>query len=180
MIRKSINEFRIILGIVAAWYLLYQLNGAIFHYSDTNDYVAWVFLPAILRLVCVLLFGMTGVVGLFIGCLFTSLSLTDDLLDLTLISLASSLSPLLAVIVCKQVMKIPTDLSNLSAKHLLVMTFIAAAFSSGIHSLYFWYANTPAYFAQMFTGDLIGSMLALYTLRYWLNRLMLAKSNELD
>jgi hypothetical protein len=175
-----INELVIILGVIVSWYLLYELNGAIFQYFDTNEFVSWVFLPAILRLVCVLLFGVTGVIGLFLGCFVTSLSLTNDLLNSTLISFASSLSPLIAIKVCKQVMKIPTDLSNLSAKHLLVMTFIAAVTSSGIHSLYFWYANNPIYFGQMFIGDLIGSLLALYALRYFLSRLLFAKDSKMD
>jgi hypothetical protein len=180
LIRKLTNELWVIIGIVVLWYALYQLNSAIFKHADINDYVAWVFLPAILRLVCVLLFGMIGVVGLFIGSFVTLLNLTDDLLDLTLISLASSFSPYLAVLLCKKLLKIPYNLTDLSAINLLVMTFIAAVFSSGIHSLYFWYANSPIYFTQMFIGDLIGSFLGLYTLKYFLNRLVFAKNSNLD
>jgi hypothetical protein len=60
-----------------AWAVLYRLNDI---WSDAlawSDGVTWLFLPAAVRPLAILLFGLRGAVGLFVGSLVTMSMFTD-------------------------------------------------------------------------------------------------------
>jgi len=54
------------------WILLFYLNALIFQTLSINHLVSWIFLPACIRLLSVLIFEWAGVFGLFLGALVTS------------------------------------------------------------------------------------------------------------
>ena len=60
------------IGVAIAWTLLFKLNMWLFKSLEVNQFVSWVFLPAFIRILSVLLFGWAAVVGLIVGAIITS------------------------------------------------------------------------------------------------------------
>ena len=54
-------------GVALAYWLLYDLNAWFFASFSFTATVAWIFLPAAIRVIAVLLLGWRGFAGLFIG-----------------------------------------------------------------------------------------------------------------
>lgn len=57
--------------VAAIWTVLFFANGYIFDAAEVAPLVSFVFLPAALRPVAVLLFGVPGVIGLILGAALT-------------------------------------------------------------------------------------------------------------
>lgn len=123
------------------------------------------FLPAGLRLVAVLLFGLYGVIGLFFGAMVTGLPLGLDTQTTITISLISAVNPYLAINTTKYCLKIDRLMTGLNAKHLLSISFFAALFNGLSHNLYFHthiHETTLENCITMFAGDFLGSLILLY------------------
>jgi len=153
-----------ILGITLAWVCLFKLNTLIFSYFEKTQFVSWIFLPAGVRLLSVLLFEEYAVMGLFIGSLITSATLGSDLSQCLVISLISALNPYFAVYLSKRLLGIDNLLTQLNAKALIVTALFSASFNCLSHYLYFVFG--PLNFtwencSTMFFGDLLGIFLIL-------------------
>ena len=141
------------------------------------------FLPAGLRLVAVLLFGLYGVIGLFFGAMVTGLPLGLDTQTTITISLISAVNPYLAINTTKYCLKIDRLMTGLNAKHLLSISFFAALFNGLSHNLYFHthvHETTLENCITMFVGDFLGSLILLYAFALgikWLRRTVKVQSN---
>jgi hypothetical protein len=163
-----------IVGVAVSWWLLYGLNEHLFAGAFLNEYISWVFLPAALRLVAVLLFGWSGVAGLFLGAWLTQdpSPAADPFQGLTL-ALISAVAPWAAAQVVLRAMAIPRDLAGLSLPQLAALAAASSATSVALHHAYL--VHTPTWplglqgLAPMFIGDLAG-MLILGYLAAWLLR----------
>ena len=123
------------------------------------------FLPAGLRLVAVLLFGLHGVMGLFFGAMVTGLPLGLDTQTTVTISLISAVNPYLAINTTKYCLKIDRLMTGLNAKQLLSISFFAALFNGLSHNLYFHthiHESTLGNCFTMFIGDFLGALILLY------------------
>ena len=60
-----------VLSVACAWLFFYHVSVDWMAYFSFNHETFWVFLPAGVRLVAVILFGWVGVVGLFVGNVLT-------------------------------------------------------------------------------------------------------------
>ena len=155
-----------------AWIGLFELNAYLFEGLVVNQNVSWVFLPAFVRVLSVLVAGYAGVVGLFIGALFTNLPINSvELIDVLVLTSITALNPLLGVWVLVRYFGLKTDLSDLRWWHLI--SFAAAGALSNV-------LLTQAYLAHslrqevstgswwpMLVGDLVGTFVMLYAASFF-------------
>ena len=172
----AVNAFICIFGVAATWVLLFKLNMVVFSYFETSKFINWVFIPAGVRLISVLLFGLYGVIGLFFGALITSYHVGIDSDTAIAVSLISSINPYLAINLAKYCLRVNKLMQGLNAKQLLTISFFAAIFNGLTHNIYFYAymdRGTVADFMNMFIGDFIGSLIILYAFAFlikWLRR----------
>ena len=166
-----------IAGVAVLWVMLFKLNVWLFSDFEFGQQVNWIFLPAAVRVAAVLLFGMRGAVGLFLGALITSSpELGGSVVTSVLAAALSAVAPLTAVYLASRQLKIPSDLQGLSFGQLAVMSFAGAALSALAHTVLFSIQAGELEkmwgFLPMFAGDLLGTLLVVYAvhfaLRFWL------------
>ena len=95
-IRQQLFEVAVV---VLLWTLLFELNDWMFSSVERTPFINWVFLPAALRVVAVLLLGWRGVAGLFLGALLTNRPEWGvNLMDTLALSTLSAAAPWVAVV----------------------------------------------------------------------------------
>lgn len=165
---KTIYFPAITLAVALIWVLLFELNQLFFSHFKITDNVNLIFLPAAARLLAILLFKQLGVMGLFLGGIFTVwLHIPNTTFsDIAIISAISALSPYISVTITKYCLEINDLLSSLHKKQLLIICAFYSIINSLCHNLYFYFTQ-PAFdfsshFLTMMLGDFIGCILVLY------------------
>lgn len=157
-----------VLIIATVWVTLYIVNDWLFSQLAISDRTSWIFLPAALRMLAVMLLGWVGALGLFVGSLLTGWFGTQSpqLDDLIVVSGISALAPLFAYFFSIKILRIRSDLRGLNASCLLMLSVVCAAVCAGLHSAHFSMAGYVQeffdVFVPMFAGDLIGTLIVLY------------------
>jgi len=156
-----------IITVALAWVFLYKLNNIVFSRLAITNFISWVFVPAGLRLLAVLLFNrLAAIAGLFIGAIVTGLSLQIGLTDLIVISAISATSPYLAIEVANHFLPLNHNVYELNLAQVLTMCTCLAIYNSVLHNVYFFlFEFTHQFWANalgMFTGDFIGAFLVVY------------------
>ena len=163
-------------GVALAWVALFELNAYWFEFLAVSAYVGWIFLPAALRVLAVLLFKSRGVLGLFLGALITNAPLWgSEWWNALALSAVSALSPALAIGLGFRCLMLETNLNGLNGRQLLALSAIAALCNSALHGLLFYAIehDTPWQSAMlsMTVGDFAGTLLVLYSayavMRWW-------------
>lgn len=154
----------------SAWIVLYQLNAWWFAALDWADGVSWIFLPAAVRLLAVLLFGTAGALGLFLGGLFTMTVIEEaDASKALGVAAVSALAPLMAVGLMLRRLRLPSSLCGLGTRQLALLAVASAAASVTLHNLYYWVtahrADPLSGLLPMFVGDIAGTVIVLYLAR---------------
>lgn len=149
-------------AVATLWVLLFELNGWLFSSFATSPWASWVFLPAALRLVAVLILGWRGACGLWLGALMTNALMNTPWPEALILSSLSALGPVLAVKLAHDVLRWSTDLAGLRFSHLLLLAAIGAACNGLLHQLYLM-ASTPdidtgTQLLTMVGGDLLGTL----------------------
>jgi hypothetical protein len=167
-------------GLVAGlWVLLFEINGWMFGAWATSDFANWIFLPAALRLVAVLICGWRGVLGLLIGALITNWLMQVPWPQAVALSILSATGPWVAVRLATDHLKLPTDLHGLRFSHLLLFAALGAGCNGLLHQTYLLLSQ-PAFdvssqFVTMVGGDLIGTLLVMamasFALKHWPKKL---------
>jgi hypothetical protein len=165
--------------VTGLWILLFRLNHWLFSTVVISQYISWVFLPAALRVLAVLLLEWRGVQGLFWGALFTHSQLpTLNEPEPLILALISSLAPMLAIRVSARFLGVQGNLAGLTFAQLALMSLMGALISSVTHNLYFhWHFTDHTWLrgiAPMLIGDMIGTLIVLYVCAVVLRRLRLA------
>jgi len=153
-----------VIGVALAWVFCFRLNSFIFSYLEQTQFVNWVFMPAGVRLLSVLLLDEYAVIGLFIGALITSPAIATSLTESLVISLISALNPYIAIHITKRLLKVDDLLKKLGAKELILMGLFSAIFNCLSHHLYFYWEGMKSSWANcatMFVGDLLGITITL-------------------
>ena len=163
------------LAVVAgAWVCLYVLNDWLFSQVAISVYASWIFLPAALRMLAVLLCGWVGVAGLFIGSLMTAFY-THGFADpgmLVVLAGLSALAPMMAYLLCIRWFNWQSDLRGLSATQLVVLSLLVALIGASMHNLHLIGIGAidsfgPT-FVTMFVGDMAGTFIVLYAAKFLL------------
>ncbi len=155
---------------LVAWVVTFELNAWAFARLEWAEGIAWIFLPAAVRVLSVLVCGWPAAVGLFLGALLTAgevypLGTVPAVVGPAL----SALAPLVAVTLWRRFVGLPADLHGLRAHDLLGLSVFAAACSVVPHNVYFWLEGVLddpfRGLLPMFVGDLAGTFIVLYVLR---------------
>lgn len=162
--------------VVLLWTLLFELNHWLFSFVEQTPFISWVFLPAALRVVAVLLLGWRGVAGLFLGALLTNHpELGVNLLEALALSTLSAGAPWLAVVCARRWLRIAPDLAGLSFWQLFTLATIGALISASVHNAYFSVQSASHRWVDgivpMFVGDMVGTLMVLYLSAAVLRRL---------
>ena len=155
------------------------LYSALFFFNDwlteTVKYdlgVSWIYLPAGLRLFLILIFGLSGAIGIAA----TSFAISyfgvfpPDLVTCIGIGLISGFAPLMAKWLIVSNTYISNDLSNLSLQKIILCIVVYALMSSGFHQYWFVLRDLESgsinHFLVMFIGDVVGSILLITLIKY--------------
>lgn len=170
---RTLNTmFLQILGICLVWQLSYNANEIMFKFTEQMPGVNLIFLPSMIRVASVLIFGWTAGVGMGLGTFALILARPEWVrsdIQIVLTVLADIIGPILAVYIGKRIMNIKNTLAGLSTAHIFVFAILGAVCNSLLHRIEYYAMDTavPAFFdstVPMFTGDMIGAALMLYTL----------------
>lgn len=149
------------------WSVFYRLNDWIFASIEVSSFVCWIFLPAAIRLLTVLVMGPAAAAGLMLGTFLTSNPIYGfNFIENASFSVLSGAGPLIAVAVCIRMLRLPSDLAGLSPLHLLVFSLVGAVCNVIPHTLLLLalgkiedlYANA----IPMFVGDITGTWIVLH------------------
>lgn len=155
-------------GVALTWVALFQLNAYWFERFNVSPYAAWIFLPAAVRVLAVLLFQGRGVLGLFVGAMITNAGLFNQhLFEALALSTMSAVAPALAVWLGIRWFKLQPALAGMNGLQLIGLSALAAACSSLLHSaLFFWLSYDISWIhsvASMTVGDFVGTLIVLYS-----------------
>jgi hypothetical protein len=161
--------FSCALGVCVAliWVGLFKLNAFFFDSIGFSHHISWIFLPAAIRMISVMLLDWIGAAGLFAGALITNAPWLDQNLSES-IALAglSSLGPVLAVTFCTRWLRMKGNLSGLGLRQLTLFGVVGALCNVVPHNIYFYMADRMQSpldgVIPMFVGDLIGTVIVLY------------------
>lgn len=151
------------------YYGLFNLNTLLFSSLEVHQGANWVFLPAGLRLLCTLLLGGEGAIGLLLASYLLSLSMANfDPVTVVVAPLISAGAPYL-IYRLALARGLPATLDKLTAASLSVLIFLYAIASSLLHSIWFAISGVSASFLSSFTamliGDLIGTIIIIYMIK---------------
>jgi len=155
------------LATALAYIGLYHLNGWLFSQAMINENVSWVFLPAAVRMLAVLLFGWAGVAGLFAGSVLVvpDYVLAEPVRCVTL-GVLSSFPALVAARWVQHRLQVPLDLGGMRPRHLMWFGLAGGLANSLGHTLYFMLRagnlQPLGGFLPMLVGDALGTLVVLY------------------
>ena len=160
-----------ILTVAIAWVLFFNVNTYALTYFNHSQHISYVFLPSGIRLIAVLLCGVDGVLGLFVGALFSNFNLHFDTTTILMFSLISSLNPYVSVALTKYFLKLDTLLVGIKPKNLFSLSFFAALCNCITHNIYFWLHHLEKddfikSSIKMFIGDFLGALIVLYIIGF--------------
>jgi len=153
--------------IALAWIVLYKANFWLFASAEVNSHISWIFLPACLRIVAVMVWRGAGAAGLWMGALFTSSiwsggPVVNELLGATI----SALAPVLAVTFCTEWLGLNSRLEGLKARHVLQFALTGALANTLLQNFYFYMSGMQPSLIEgmlpMLIGDLVGTLVVLY------------------
>jgi hypothetical protein len=158
----------------------FHLNMMLFNQLELHSGANWIFLPAGVRLLCTLLLAGGGAIGLLIASLIISFETYASMGVLTNLGSAmiSAGAPYLVYRIAL-LNGLPETLEKLNAVKLTLLSLVYASLSALLHSL--WYMLRGVHddllsgIVVMFFGDLIGTLLVLYTMKIVLATLRIAR-----
>lgn len=170
-----VSHLGVILGVAVAWHVLFTLNAWLMASYIYVPWASWIFLPAALRIIAVLLFGWAGAAGLAVGTLYSATR--DPMIDapyLVLLALSSGMAPLLAVWLCRTRLRFGENLHGLKPSHIVIIAILGAAANSILSNAVLVLAGRMSEdwwpLVVVFLGDLNGAAIVLFVLSTALSR----------
>lgn len=170
LFRQENHQMASILISSLSYLVLYTLNDWLFTSLQFHTGAHWIYLPAGLRLLCTLLMGAEGAIGLFIGSLLIFIT-TDPNMDPITLLVAAVISAGIPYIIYRAALSygMPSSLENLSVTSLFVLVFAYALMTASAHSIWFWLQGISDNFlgtlSAMFIGDLSGTLIVIYSIK---------------
>lgn len=168
------------LGMIAGTVLLHgavmSANELLFRNTEFMQGIGWIYIPAGTRLLCTLLFGWAGAVGLmiagWIACFWYYFP--GDALRSTTGAIAGAMGPYLVYLAARHQFGWRSSLTNLTPRRLLWCALGCSIASPLLHHLWFALHGDsnllPGLFV-MFVGDLMGTLIVLYTAKWLLSQM---------
>lgn len=159
------------------WQLMWQLQTQLTALDYAHG-VSLIFLPAGIRTLAVLIFGLRGAAGVFVGAMFSTIEYmghvpTMGLASMTMIAAISAFSAYLMMQLVCWWRRIGVDLEELTFRDVLAIVFSQGLLSSSLHQLVYQHhaledvyieptlAASVGLWAAMATGDIVGSMILM-------------------
>lgn len=132
--------------------------------------INWVYLPAGMRLLCTLLFGSAGALGLLLVSWLVSFFyfFPDDSWRAFMGGILAAVAPYLIYRLARHAYGLHASLVNLSPQRLLACVFTYAVASPLLHHIWFYLQGQDDLargFVIMFIGDLTGSLIVVYAMK---------------
>ena len=142
-------------------------NELFFRRTEFLQGIGWIYLLAGTRLLCTLLFGEAGAIGLLLsGWLATYFYyFPGDVLRSTMGSFSGAIGPYLVYLVAQRRWGLRASLAGLTGRRLLWCALGCAIASPLLHHAWFILHGEPyllAGFVVMFIGDLAGTLIVVY------------------
>lgn len=163
--RESVMSVKTTIVCALVYALLFYANDWLTAFLEVAPGVNWIYLPAGLRLFLVLIFGLSGAIGIAIASTLITLGrdLSDDIIGIVGIGLISGFGPYLARLMVIRNLKINADLSNLNIQMIAISVLVFALLSAGLHQLWFVLIGIPSgsfsNAVAMLIGDILGALL---------------------
>jgi hypothetical protein len=155
-------------GITTVVFLgLNWINELLFIQFEQSNGINWVFIPAGIRLLATLLFGLAGFEGLLLASLYLNFYHFDFHSDFRAWSgaVAGALAPYLASLFARHWFDLRQRLEGLTAQRLLFTGVLCGCMSPIFHHALMWVltglVDWPA-LAVMIIGDTVGILIVLY------------------
>jgi hypothetical protein len=151
---------------VGAFLGLNWINELLFSGFEQSNGVSWMFIPAGIRLLATLLFGVAGFEGLLLAGFYLNFHHFHFATDFRAWSgaLAGALGPYLAYLFAKHWFDLRPRLKGLTVERLLFTGVLCGIMSPTFHHAFIWvqtgYVDWAAYVAMM-TGDIAGILIVL-------------------
>lgn len=169
-------KFLIVMGTFLAYTLLFLLNQLLFGFLGFSESVHWIYLPSGLRLMFILVFVEWGAVGIALSSMLVNqlFHFDGNILSVIVSGCISGFSPYLARYVCHHQLGMDLDLRNLSSRKLITVSLVFALISASMHQVFFTLrGHTDNFLAStsvMAFGDLVGTVILLYTAKFALSK----------
>lgn len=155
-----------VVGVAIVWLAFFRLNDWLFSQLAYTERAHWIFLPAALRVIAVLLFGGKGAVGLMAGAYLTlPHENPNDLTYEIALSVSSGLAPLAAVAICQRAFPINSDLRGLRGSHITALSVGSAFTNSALLNILMFtngrHHGDGMLATTIFIGDMLGTALLL-------------------
>ncbi|MEN9933380.1 MAG: hypothetical protein RIS17_1953 [Pseudomonadota bacterium] len=156
----------IALSVALAWIIVFCANEALFDGSRHSIRANWIFLPAAVRLLAVLLFEATGCIGLMLGAFVVGMCSTSEPWPYVAgLSLTSGLAPYVVVLAYRRLNMIAGDLRNLRGVDICSLSLATALSNAVMLNAYLAaFGRFEGDIVQMltvFVGDTVGIVVVL-------------------
>ena len=149
-----------------AFVTLIWANELVFSHLEESQGISWIFVPAGIRLLATLLFGLAGFEGLLLTGIYLNFHYFDFHNDFRAWSgaVAGSLGPYLAYLFAKHWFNLKPRLEGLTPKRLLFTGVLCGLMSPLLHHAFIWVQTGLVDWralAAMMTGDIVGILAVL-------------------
>ena len=167
---QTLFQLLLVLATVILFCLAFALNEWLLRPLEYTPGINWIYLPAGMRLLCTLLFGSAGAIGLLIASWLVSFYLfPDDVLRAAVGGIIATIAPYLVYRIARRVYGLEGSLVNLTPARLLACILAYSFMSPLLHHI--WFAlrgdsvNLVSGFFAMFIGDLVGTLIVVYAMK---------------
>ena len=163
--KESVLSARTIIACALIYTLLFYANDWLTAFLEVAPGVNWIYLPAGLRLFLVLIFGLSGALGIAIASTLITFGrdLGDNMISILGIGLISGFSPYLARLLVIRNLRINPDLSNLNMQMIAISILVFALLSTSFHQVWFvlmgMSSGSLLNAIAMLIGDILGALL---------------------
>jgi len=178
-----VSGFAMILATVAMFLVALAINIALFESFNFSSGIAWIFLPAGVRLLSLLLFAEAGAVGLLLVSWAVGFFIffPHDPVRAFAGGVVATAAPYGVYLWARRHWAFGTYLLNLTPTRLLLLALACSIASPLLHHLWF-VVRGDAYswngFIAMFVGDLVGCIVVLYAAKTMLFLIRLISANS--
>ena len=158
------------------FYFFFQINHWLTEHLEHSQYINWLFLPGGLRVLLVLVLGLSGAFGIVLGSWAVSFS-EDPVWSWLMLGngLFSGLTPWLIMRWMMHSQDLRTHLPLITPRRLIGFVLVYALANALFHHLFWWVLSEDRWpqvqgFLPMTIGDAMGALVLLYCLKWTLDR----------
>jgi len=171
-----------VVATIVLFIMMLAINEWLFRALEFVPGINWIYLPAGMRLLCTLLFGEAGALGLLIVSWLVSFFyfFPNDFMRAFVGGIVATMAPYGVYLIAQQTFGLRSSLVNLTSGRLLICILAYSFASPLLHHV--WFAihgdKQPLLhgFMVMFIGDLSGTLLVVYTFKLMLRFLPVRKA----